>query len=500
MKLKNLRSRLKCIDSLLLQFAELRESGICIYAIVDYSWSLRGVEDTALEKVRSECHERGAQRLLGLCFANGGIYIKLGQHLGMLDHLLPLEYVETMRNNLLDRCPVSSLKEVHRTIEEDFNAPVSEVFSDFSDQPIASASLAQVHIARDATTGERVAVKVQHRGLRDTSDADLFVIDALVRAVKWMKPNVDFRWLVNEAKYNLPRELDFLIEAANAQRCSAMLVKQSPKGTEGLVHVPEVILNKTSHRVLTMEYIEGVKVTDHEGLDMLRIPKKKLASIISKIFNAMIFQWGWVHADPHGANMLVRRTLDENKKSKWQLVLLDHGLYRELDNSFRLQYASLWRSLVFGDEEGIRKSAKAMNAGEAVPLFAGMLTQRPWAEITASKRGTTRLRLKYTQKEKDELQEYAGQYANEVAQLLAKIPRELLLLLKTNDCLRSVDAELGAGVNTFVETARACENALMEKHRIERIGPFSLVSEKIKVEWRLTLLRTVSWGASFMWS
>ena len=450
-----------------------------------------------MEETRSECHRRGADRLLALCFANGGIYIKLGQHIGMLDHLIPSEYVLTMRKNLLDRCPVSPLKDVYKTIEEDLGAPVSELFSEFEIEPIASASLAQVHVARDARTGREVAVKVQHRGLRDTSAADLSIIEFLVRAVRWLKPNVDYMWLVNEANDNLPRELDFLMEAENAQRCANLLATRCPGGVRDFIHVPEVLLDKSSHRVLTMEYINGVKVTDSKGIDTLKVPKKKLARVISRVFNVMIFRWGWVHADPHGGNMLVRQTTDEKGKSHWQLVLLDHGLYRDLSTDFRLQYAALWKALVFGDEDGIRRSATGMNAGEAVPLFAGILTQRPWKDITASNRGTTRLRLKYTKEERDELQMYAGQYANEVTALLAKIPRELLLLLKTNDCLRSVDAELGAGINTFIETARACENALLEDSADRRWSMWSKVWDKVQMEGRILTLQVISWSGSF---
>jgi aarF domain-containing kinase len=109
----------------------------------DYQYTLHGLEGEALEEAKTQCHQRGADRLLQLCMKNGGIYIKLGQHIAMLDYLLPEEYVFTMRAHLLDRCPVSSWNSVRQTILEDLKAPPEVIFSEIEQTPIASASLAQ---------------------------------------------------------------------------------------------------------------------------------------------------------------------------------------------------------------------------------------------------------------------------------------------------------------------------------------------------------------------
>ena len=455
---------------------------------------LRGLEGDALESAKEECHQRGADRLLDLCFANGGIYIKLGQHIAMLDHLLPRPYVSTLRKNLLERCPVSSIDSVRTTIKEDLGQSLEELFSDFDPNPIASASLAQVHVATDRNTGAKVAVKVQHAGLRETSSVDLATIEVLVRFVRFVAPSADYMWLVDEAKENLPMELDFLVEASNAERCARLLSSPESRVRERVV-APNIDRTKSSHRVLTMEYIHGIKVTDQVGLKRLGISPQSVARLISMVFADMIFKHGDVHADPHAANMLLRQAPSGCGQS-WQLVLLDHGLYRRLDDNFRLQYASLWRSLIFGDVQGIVKSATAMNAGDAVPLFAGMLTQRPWRDVAASQRGTERLRLQYTAEEREELQGYAGKYAKDIARLLARIPHELLLLLKTNDCLRAVDAELGAGVNNYIITARACSSALA-RHREERSpgwrSRIASYAERVSLESRLALFSLAVW-------
>lgn len=484
----------------------------------DYIFSLRGLQAEEREAAKRECHQRGANKLLEVCFKNGGIYIKLGQHLGMLDHLLPSEYVVTMRDNMLDKCPVSTYEQVRQTIIEDLGSPPEQLYKSFSQQPIASASLAQVHKAVDHD-GRQLAIKVQHRGLRETSTLDLATIDFLVNAVKWLAPDFDYQWLVEESKENLPLELDFLHEAANSARCAGNLASRASR-VRGRVAAPAVDLARTSHRVLTMEFVEGVKVTDREGLAALGAAPAEVAALMAKCFNEMIFTFGDVHCDPHAANLLVRATPlpaasthtspSSNWKGgdggaaprgRWQLVLLDHGLYRQLDDSFRLDYAGLWHSLVFADEAGIRKFSTAMNAGDMVPLFAGMLTQRPWEEITKKQvwgcfcewpgrivcagvrvagrgsiagtgstlsnvatspstcglpfpcpclslplpldmclpslapapchtaplphgpQSSDRLRLKYTEDERAEIQDFASQYAREIGDLLRKMPR-----------------------------------------------------------------------------
>ena len=467
-------------------------SKFSLHLFADYQTTLRHLDGDALDAAKKQCHQRGADRLLELAFKNGGIYIKLGQHIACLDYLLPSEYVMTMRAHLLDRCPISPFSSVRQIILEDFGAPLEELFSDFEEAPVASASLAQVHIARDKETGEKLAVKVQHRGLRETSAVDIATIEFVVKAVKVLA-GVDYFWLVEEVKENLPAELDFLQEAANADRCARNLASPACK-VRGKVVVPRIDHAKTSHRVCTMEFVDGVKVVDVQALKKLGAPPAAVARLISQTFNEMIFTFGDIHADPHAANMLVRRA-PKGSRQRWQLVLLDHGLYRRLDDSFRIEYAHLWRSLIFSDVPGIERSARAMNAGQAVPLFAGMLTRRPWKTVSKKRHGADRLALKGTQEERDEIQQYTKMYASEIGELLARLPRELLLLLKTNDNLRAVDAELGAGVSTTIITARECTRALREAEgdrRGWRSSAASLV-EAVKLEVRLTGLRAMVW-------
>ena len=141
----------------------------------------------------SACHQRCATRLRDMCAQNRGCYIKLGQHLAMLDHILPREYNETL-TSLLANTPRSSIAAVRRVIKEDLGASPEELFASFEEEPIASASLAQVHVAV-TKEGKKVAVKVQHEGLREGSVGDMYAITVLVDFVSRMFDGFSYNWL-----------------------------------------------------------------------------------------------------------------------------------------------------------------------------------------------------------------------------------------------------------------------------------------------------------------
>ncbi|KAK9803104.1 hypothetical protein WJX73_003925 [Symbiochloris irregularis] len=395
--------------------------------IADYKWSLRGLEGSQREEAKHACHARGADRLQRLCFANGGIYIKLGQHIVQLDHMLPTEYVKAMRLSMLDKCPVETYAQVARTISEDLGSPPDKLYASFEPVPVASASLAQVHRAT-GHDGRALAVKVQHAGLRDSFAADAFTVEVLVKAAHWLFPDFNYQWLVEEVKHSLPKELDFNAEAANAARCAANLASPLSSIEPGQVVVPAILPSLSSARVLTMEFVEGYEVTERERMLSEGLQPQEVANIVSRTFNDMIFQFGDVHCDPHAANVFVRK-----HQGKAQIVT----------NASSIDHLSLT-----GSEE-----------------------------------------------ERLELQGYAAQFAQQISALLWKVPQEVLLLLKTNDCLRSIDHALGQPVNTFVITARTCSKAI-SRHRSTVSPGFRSwwlgVRDSISIELRVLAMRVLS--------
>jgi aarF domain-containing kinase len=217
---------------------------------------------------KSRLNRKSAKRLLNLCQENGGVYIKVGQHLANLDYIVPREYTEVL-SSLFNDAPESGIENVYRVIEEDLGSTAEELFDDFDPNPIASASLAQVHVAYCKKTKRKLAVKVQHRGLRETSAGDLFAVTRVVRVIDSLFTDFTFGWIADEIAPQLPKELDFKREGKNAEE-AALHIEIS-----GLACcIPKVVWENTSSRVLTMEFEEGFKSTDIESLEASGLKKR----------------------------------------------------------------------------------------------------------------------------------------------------------------------------------------------------------------------------------
>lgn len=479
----------------------LRDSATAASIVFDYQYSLWGLPEGSNEraKIKHEVHLRSARKLQELCFRNGGIYIKLGQHIGQLEYLVPQEYVLTMRESMLNKCPVSSYDQVCEVFKKELGETPDKVFDEFDPKPIASASLAQVHIAR-THDGQKVAVKVQHTHMTDTAAADQATVEFLVNTLHRLFPSFDYRWLVAEIRESLPKELDFLIEAKNSVKCLENFRKLSPHIAD-YVYAPEVHWSLSTSKLLTMEFMDGAYVNDVITIQKLGIQPSDVARLVSQTFAEMMFKHGFVHCDPHAANLLVRPLPSGKRrtfgKKKPQLILLDHGLYKELDFSTRFSYASLWRALVFSDANGIKEHSVKLGAGEDLyVLFAGILTMRPWNRVIDP--AVDHLVIKGTDSDLSELQMYASQYFPQISELLRRLPRVILLMLKTNDCLRAVNNSLlqGSSLETFLIIGRVSSEAVVEAKMTQMKSLFSWIDiwfEEFLFEARLLALQIAFW-------
>ena len=248
---------------------------------------------------------------------------------------------------------------------------------------------------------------------------------------------------------SLPKECDFLLEAANADRARAMFA-----GRDDLL-IPRIHYEYSSPMVLVMERMRGVHVSDVKAIEAMDLQLSEVSTVVSEVFSEMMFVHGFVHADPHPGNVLVAR--HPTHPSHPALVLLDHGLYSELTPSFRLLYAKLWRALITADTDAVKQYAQQCGAGELYGLFAAMLTRKPWSEV-----GRGRL-VEVQGKgsiQREQLQEWAAMYGLEIQGLLSRIPKYMILLLKTNECLRHIESILGSDYSSVAIMARCCQQAI----------------------------------------
>ena len=367
--------------------------------VFSYQYTLKsqGQDGSEWQTILKACHKRCAERTLKVLEQNGSIFIKLGQHLSSMNYLLPEEWTTTFVP-LQDHCPVSSYDSIAAMVLKDTGSPLDEHFDYFAKKPIGSASLAQVHLATMKGTGQKVAVKVQHPALEEWVPLDLFLTRTTFSIVKFFFPEYDLEWLSNEMESSLPLELDFALEGRNALRTKEYFSKihESP------LVVPDVIWGV--RRILVMEYLSGHRTDDLGYLDSNGIDRDEVSGALAHIFNEMIFGNTPLHCDPHGGNIAIRKNNDR-RKSNFDIILYDHGLYRDIPKQLRRDYAKLWLAVIDADEIGMRKYAYdvARITDDQFPLFASAITGRDYITATKSVVSTR------TDREKDEISGAMGE-------------------------------------------------------------------------------------------
>ncbi|XP_058809966.1 aarF domain-containing kinase 1 [Phymastichus coffea] len=398
----------------------------------------RNSEEYQLRK--SEAHAFGAQKLLELCSANKGVYIKVGQHIGALDYLLPKEYVQTLKI-LHSSAPQSSFNDVLTVLKEDFKKNPYEIFESIEQTPLGTASLAQVHRAT-LKNGIEVAVKVQHRAVKTNSYVDIKTMSALVKITSWIFPDFKFDWLVDETKKNIPQELNFTQEGKNAEKVSQLFKDYK------WLHIPKIYWNISSNRVLTMEFIEGGQVNDLKYYREHKINPYDISNKIGSLYSHMIFITGFVHSDPHPGNIIVRK-----KNNEVQVVLLDHGLYAELSNEFRWEYSKLWLAILNSDKIAMQRHCDKLGVGDMYGLLACMVAGRTWDTLMSGIQKT-----KYTKGEKELFQKEIPDLLPKITEVLERVNRHMLLVLKTNDLIRSIEYNLNtqARMSAFLQMSTCC--------------------------------------------
>jgi predicted unusual protein kinase regulating ubiquinone biosynthesis (AarF/ABC1/UbiB family) len=278
-------------------------------------------------------HRRCAELVYRTAADLQGLLIKSCQFIGTRADVLPDEYIEVL-SRLHDRVPPRPVAEIMRTIEAELGLPVSEVFSEFDATPLAAASLAQVHRAT-TRDGREVAVKVQYDNIAHLVDVDLRTFSFFVNLLARIEKTFDMRLVIRELSKYLPRELDFEHEASNSAHIRANL------SGRGDVIVPEVLREYTTKKLLVMEYVPGIKVTDVAALKEAGIDKHHVAHLLSEVYCHQILIDGFFHADPHPGNILVQPGP--------RLVLLDFGLAKDFPPGFQLRIVELTGSILAND-------------------------------------------------------------------------------------------------------------------------------------------------------
>lgn len=259
---------------------------------------------------------RRAVQLRDLLTKLGPAYIKIGQALSTRPDLVPPIYLEEL-TRLQDQLPAFPNEIAYQFIEEELGAPPSEIYAELSSQPIAAASLGQVYQGR-LKTGEEVAIKVQRPDLRERITIDLYILRKLAA---WVQRNVkrvrsDLVGILDELGDRIFEEMDYIHEGENAERFFELY------GNMKDIYVPKIYWEYTNRRVLTMEWINGIKLTQPEKIAALGVNARYLIEVGVQCSLRQLLEHGFFHADPHPGNLLA--TMDG------KLAYLDFGMMSEV--------------------------------------------------------------------------------------------------------------------------------------------------------------------------
>ena len=266
-----------------------------------------------------------------------GLLIKASQFIATRADILPDEWVSTLAG-LHDRVPPRPFAIIRAQIERELGRPLESMFAEFDPVPLAAASLAQVHKAR-TVDGRSCAVKVQYPRIEAIVAADLANLMFTLRILAWLERDFDFTVIAREVLKYIPMELDFLNEASNSETIAHNFAARTD------VVVPRIYHELSTRRVLTMELIEGIKVTDVDGLARAGIDKHEVAQKLIEIFTEQILRDGFFHADPHPGNILVQPGP--------RIVLLDFGLAKDFPAAFRDAMVRLTFAILTNNRDAI---------------------------------------------------------------------------------------------------------------------------------------------------
>ncbi|CAD6583481.1 MAG: hypothetical protein ASARMPREDX12_001281 [Alectoria sarmentosa] len=493
-----------------------RTFGLGLIVALDYKINFR--PNPPLAASIPALHARNAERLAGLLQSNGGLYLKIGQAIAMQSAVLPPEF-QKMFAKMFDDAPQNDWKDVEQVIREDFGKSPEEVFGvSFSGDPDkgvmersarASASVAQVHWAR-LQDGTEVAIKVQKKEIAHQVGWDLWSFKVVTKIYTYWF-DLPLYSLVPFITERLMLETDFVNEADNAERMGR-LVAGEPR-LRDKVYVPKVYRDLSSPRVMTAEWIEGVRLWDKEHLTKpwegrwrqgspgchgaaldppkqdevteivrsnliderlkpdrdwwkgkdgqggLGLSLKDVMTTMIDLFSAQMFLWGWVHCDPHPGNIFIRRL----PSGKPELVLIDHGLYVHMKPDFRHQYCLFWKSLMTFDNKTLGEIVQGWGINNA-DIFASATLMRPYTGGDNSTSAEIRKGLtgKEQQERAYEMQQKMRKGIKDILADEKKWPQELIFIGRNLRIVQGNNQFLGSPVNRIKITGNWASRSLVD--------------------------------------
>jgi predicted unusual protein kinase regulating ubiquinone biosynthesis (AarF/ABC1/UbiB family) len=417
-------------------------------------------------RTRSNRYRNVATRFRVLAIRMGGVMIKVGQFLSARLDVLPPEITEELAG-LQDEVPPEKLEDIRQEAEREFGAPLGEKYESFDEVPLAAASLGQVHRARlcvDDAKGQfcNVVVKIQRPFIDQLIEVDLSAIRQVGGWLEKYPPlakRVDVPSLIEEFSTSIREEVDYLAEGRNAEIFTDKF-KEVPR-----VHVPRVVWTHTTRRVLTLEDVFAIKITDYQAITAAGIDCKEVAKTLLDTYLKQIFEDGFFHADPHPGNLFVT---PEPGTLGWRLTFVDFGMVGHVPDTLRNGLRELLISV------GTQDAARLIRSFQTLHVLLPSTDLKQLEQMSASMfdmfwgKSMDELR----QMNPEEMFRFADRFRDLMYNMPFQLPQNLLLLGRSVAILSGMCSGLDPQFNLWGQLA-----------------PYAakLVSQDVGSNWRVWL-------------
>jgi len=409
---------------------------------------LRGIT----RRTRSARYKKIASQFRAMAIRMGGVMIKVGQFLSARLDVLPIEITEEL-SGLQDEVPAEDFDAIRALAESELGASLDEIFEAFDPNPLAAASLGQVHRARlkvDAPEADQfrdVVMKVQRPFIDQLIDVDF---SALRRVGGWLmrygpiRKRVDVRALIAELETTVHREIDYLSEGKNAETFAANFAGRRR------IHVPRVVWSITTKRVLVLENVYAIKITDYDAITAAGLDRAEVAEVLADTYLKQIFEDAFFHADPHPGNLFVTPIpATKGRKASWQLTFVDFGMVGSVPEDLRDGLRDLFIGI------GTRNPARVIESyrtlGVLLPSADLKLLEQAEAQLFDRFWGMSMSELRKVRH--GEMRQFAMQFRELMYEMPFQVPHNLLLLGRTVAILSGMCTGLDPNFNVWGQMA-----------------------------------------------
>ena len=402
------------------------------------------------ERTRSKRMQRFAKGFHALAADLGGLMIKVGQFMSSRLDVLPPEITKELEG-LQDEVAPVSFAAIRTAIEAELGMPIERAFTMVDETPVAAASLGQAHRARlspldAADTGlDGVIIKVQRPGISEIIDVDLAALRKVggwLSHVKLVSNRVDMPALVEEFAATSLEEIDYLHEAASSERFAAAFPNDDRVG------VPVVVWERTTRRVLTLEDVTAIKITDVDSLRAAGIDPAEVAPVFAEVMFDQMFTKGFFHADPHPGNIFITPVTPDTPGAGargWILTFIDFGMMGEVPTRTR---TGLRKMLIAAASRDGRGLVDAMNdVGVLLPSAETAELERAMTTLFARFGGMGFAELREV--DPREFRDFAVQFGDVVRSLPFQLPENFLLIIRAMSLTSGVASALNPAFNLW---------------------------------------------------